>query len=122
MRGAEDEYKRALELSPNDAAALVGFSDWLLSMGRLDEALDWIRRARELDPVGVSGTDIGVVFFHAHRYDEAIREERSALALRPNSATANWFLGMALVANGQTNEAVRCWKKHVLSAAEQAWE
>jgi pentatricopeptide repeat protein len=103
---AEGELTRAVELKPNDSAALVGFSGWLVTQGRLDEALEWIRRARDLDPSGVSGADIGEVLFHAHRYAEAIREEQIALAVNPNSATENWFLGFALVANGQAEEAI----------------
>lgn len=53
---AEAEYNRALDLNPNDAAAHVGFAHWLLCQGRTQEALTWTARARELDPIAVSGT------------------------------------------------------------------
>jgi serine/threonine protein kinase/Flp pilus assembly protein TadD len=108
---AEREYRRALELKPNDSTACFGFSSWLLTQGRTDEALDWVRRARELDPSGVMGTDIGATLFHAHRYEEAIREERGSVSVLPDNATANWFLGFALVANGQAEEAVTVLEK-----------
>jgi len=52
------------------------------------------------------GADSGTVLFHARRYDEAILEERSELAVHPDNPTLNWFLGFALVANGQAEEAV----------------
>jgi pentatricopeptide repeat protein len=52
------------------------------------------------------GTDIGDTLFHAHRYEEAIQEERSTLAVIPDNPSANWFLGFALVANGRAEEAV----------------
>jgi tetratricopeptide (TPR) repeat protein len=100
------EYKRALELKPNDAAAQLGLASWLLSQGRLEEALARSRRARELDPLGSTGTSIGWILFHARRYDEAIRELRSVLAVHPDDATAHWFLGFALIAKGQPNEAI----------------
>ncbi len=103
---AEAEYKLALELKPNDAAAHVGFANWLLCQGRMEEALAWSRRARELDPLGATGTSIGWILFHARRYDEAIRELRSVLAVHPDDATAHWFLGFALIADGLADEAI----------------
>jgi TolB-like protein/DNA-binding winged helix-turn-helix (wHTH) protein/Tfp pilus assembly protein PilF len=103
---AEAEYKRALELKPNDATAHLGFANWLLCQGRAEEALTWSRRARELDPLGATGVSIGWILFHARRYDEAIRELRSVLAVHPDNATAHWFLGFALIAKGQLEEAI----------------
>ena len=105
-KDAEAEYKRALELRPNDAAAHMGFSHWLLCQGRLDEALTWAQRGRELDPLAVSGVQIGQTLFYSHRYPEAIKELRSVLAVQPKEASALWYLGFALIANGQPEEAI----------------
>ena len=103
---AEAEYKRALELNPNDVATHLGFANWLLCQGKMDEALSWSRRARELDPVGVTGLSNGWILFHARRYDEAIRELRSVVVVHPDYAWAHWFLGFALVGKGQPQEAI----------------
>lgn len=103
---AETEYKRALELNTNDPAAHLGLADWLLAQGRFDDALVESQRARELDPIEVTGTANGWILFQAHRYDEAIRELRSVVAVRPDSATAHWFLGYALIASGQPENAI----------------
>ena len=106
---AEREYKLALELNPNDAAANLAFSSWLLFQGRTEEALAWSRRARELEPLGITGTTIGWILFQARHYDEAIRELRSDLAVRRDDASTYWtcwFLGFALIANGQPDEAI----------------
>jgi TolB-like protein/DNA-binding winged helix-turn-helix (wHTH) protein/Tfp pilus assembly protein PilF len=108
---AEAEYRRALDLSPNDAAAHDGFSDWLLCHGRMEEALAWARRARDLDPLGTSGHTIGWTLFNAHRYDEAIREFRNALAARPDDVVPLLPLGWALFYNHQAEEAIRVWEK-----------
>jgi TolB-like protein/Tfp pilus assembly protein PilF len=108
---AEAEYKRALELNPNDAGAHLGLADWLLCQGRTEEALAWSRRARELDPLDATGLSNGWILFHARRYDEAIRELRSVLAVRPDYAAAHWFLGFALIANGQSDEAITALDK-----------
>jgi TolB-like protein/Tfp pilus assembly protein PilF len=113
---AEAEFRRALDLNPNDAVAQNGFADWLLSQGRPEEALAWARRAREHDPLAVSGIKIGWILFQARRYEEAIHELRSVLAVLPDHTGALWFLGFALIANGQPEEAIPVLEK-VVSAS-----
>jgi TolB-like protein/Tfp pilus assembly protein PilF len=110
---AEAEYRRALELSPNDADAHIGLASWLTCHGRTDEALAWARRGRELDPLAVSGADIAWILFHARRYDEAIRELRSALAVQPDNTDALLYLGFALVANNQAGDAIPVLEKSI---------
>ncbi len=110
---AEAEYNRALELSPNDVDAYGGISSWLLSHGRTDEALAWARRGRELDPLTVSGANIGWILFQSHRYDESIRELRSALALQPDDTDALLYLGFALVADDRPADAIPVLEKAV---------
>jgi tetratricopeptide (TPR) repeat protein len=100
---AEAEDKRALELNPSDARAQEQFAIWLLCQGRTDEALTWIQRAREIDPLGHSGVGNGFILFHARRYEEAVRELRSVEAAYPD----HWYLGIALIANGQPDEAIK---------------
>ena len=103
---AEAEYRRALDLNPNDSAAYLGFSDWLLCQGRMEEALAWARRARDLDPLGPSGQTVAWTLLNARRYDEAIREFRDVLAVRPDDRFPLWPLGWALICNHQSEEAI----------------
>lgn len=110
---AEAEHKRALDLKPNDAAAHVGFAHWLLTQGRAEEAVTWTLRGRELDPLEVSGATIGETLFFARRYDEALRELRSELAVHGDSASALWYLGFVLIAKDQPEEAVPVLEKAV---------
>jgi TolB-like protein/DNA-binding winged helix-turn-helix (wHTH) protein/Tfp pilus assembly protein PilF len=115
---AEAEYKRALDLKPNDATAHLGFASWLSCQGRADEAVAWARRGRELDPIAVSGVDdIGWILFMARRYEEAMRELRSELAVRPNDERALWNLGFVLIANGKPDEAIPVLEKVVLTSS-----
>ena len=110
---AQAEYQKALDLKPNDAAAHLGFAHWLLCQGRTQEALTWTERGRELDPIAVSGTSLGETLFFAHRYDEAIHELRSALAVQGDSASALWYLGFSLIAKGQPEDAIPVLEKAV---------
>jgi TolB-like protein/DNA-binding winged helix-turn-helix (wHTH) protein/Flp pilus assembly protein TadD len=103
---AESEYKQALALNPNNSVAHLGYADWLASHGRVNEALAWSQRARELDPLGSAGKEIGWLLFHARRYDDSIRELRSVLSVHPDDATAHLFLAFPMIANGQASEAI----------------
>jgi TolB-like protein/tetratricopeptide (TPR) repeat protein len=103
---AEAEYRRALDSNPNDAGAHAGLALWLLCQGSTDEALASARRGRELDPLAVSGTGIAWILFQSHRYDEAIHELRTVLALRPDDAGALTTLGFVLVAGNLPGDAI----------------
>jgi TolB-like protein/Tfp pilus assembly protein PilF len=110
---AEAEYRRALEVSPNDADAHAGLALWLLCRGRTDEALAWAQRGRELDPLAVSGESIAWILFQSHRYDQAIRELRSVLAVRPEDSYALLTLGFTLVANNQPGDGIPVLEKAI---------
>ena len=103
---AEAEYRRALELNSSNPAAHKGLSGWMLRQGRTDEALTWAKRGRELDPLAVSGADIGWILFQARRYDEALEELRSVLAIEPNDASILRYLGYVLIAKNQPEDAI----------------
>jgi TolB-like protein/DNA-binding winged helix-turn-helix (wHTH) protein/Flp pilus assembly protein TadD len=110
---AEAEYRRDLELNPNDADAHGGFALWLLCQGRTDEAVAWAQRARELDPLAFSGEGVAWILFQSHRYDEAIHELRSLLAVHPDDLGALTTLGFVLGANNQPRDAIPVLEKVV---------
>lgn len=104
---AEAEYRRALELSPSDADVHASLGFWLLSQGRTEEALVSARRAQELDPLAYRGEETGFILFYARRFDEAIGELRSVLAIEPDNPEALWYLGFALNGAEDFSEAIR---------------
>jgi TolB-like protein/cytochrome c-type biogenesis protein CcmH/NrfG len=108
---AEAEYRRALALSPSDPGAHFGLAHWLLTQGRIEEALALARRARELDPFAFSGVEIGWILSNGRRYREAIQELRSAVAVEPEQPEVLLFLGKSLIDNGQPEEAIPLLEK-----------
>lgn len=71
--GAEREFKRAIELSPNDAVGHHWYATALMVLGRFSESLAEIDRARQLDPSSASIlADRGLILFTAQRSDEAV--------------------------------------------------
>lgn len=106
---AEAAYRRALEIDPNDSVVQGRFATLLVGRGRTDEGLAHARRARELDPLSMQRTiDVGWLLYHARRYDEAIQEYRTVLAVEPDHrGGAKWFLGFALIDSSRLDEAIK---------------
>src|SRR5438132_13441382 len=83
-RGAENGFKRALELNPNYATAHQWYALEMTGLGRTAEGIQEIRRAQDLDPLSVTiSTDIGFNYYYRHNYDEAINQLRATLAVSP---------------------------------------
>jgi TolB-like protein/Flp pilus assembly protein TadD len=116
---AHAEYQKAIDMRPNDASAHSALGSWLTCQGRAEEALAETRLGRELDPLAVSGDDLGSTLFLARRYEEAEREVRSELAIRPDNARALVGLAFILVANHNAREAIDILEK-AASISERA--
>ena len=74
--------------------------------GRCDEAIQEIRRAREIDPTSLSvNRDVGHILLYARRYDEAAAALRDTLRMDPSYHLARSFLVMDLSHAGRREEA-----------------
>ncbi len=105
--GADREFRRGLELNPNDALGRNWHGGYLSLLGRHDEAIAEHERARELDPLSVIGNaNLARALYRARRYDEAIAQARKTLELDPNFAVARFWLESSLRHKGLLSEAV----------------
>ncbi|MGC2626887.1 MAG: tetratricopeptide repeat protein [Candidatus Udaeobacter sp.] len=113
LAGAMREYKRAIELQPNDATAhhWLG-NDTLAALGRFDEAIAEGKRAIELDPLSpIINADLGVTLSYAHRFDESARQLRKTLEIDPTFFYAHYNLGIVLQAQGDLSGAIAEYEK-----------
>ncbi|HYC61054.1 MAG TPA: protein kinase [Thermoanaerobaculia bacterium] len=95
--GAEEAYRRAIELNPNYANAHDGYAMLLSARGRFDEAVEQISKAADLDPLSlIIAVHAGWPFYFARDFESAIRRFRKALELDENFIPAHGWLGMAL--------------------------
>jgi DNA-binding winged helix-turn-helix (wHTH) protein/tetratricopeptide (TPR) repeat protein len=75
--------------------------------GRLPEAMDAMRRAREIEPTALLySSNYGLLLFQARRYDEAIAQAKALLGSQPRLDQARSLLIRALVAKGETQDAL----------------
>jgi TolB-like protein/DNA-binding winged helix-turn-helix (wHTH) protein len=103
---AEREIRRALELNPSSDAHLY-YAEYLASLGRSDEALVEIERARSVDPFSLRVMSEGVFWeFIAHKYDLAIEAGRAALASEPNDAPLYSYLALVYATQKRYAEAL----------------
>jgi TolB-like protein/DNA-binding winged helix-turn-helix (wHTH) protein/Tfp pilus assembly protein PilF len=112
--GADLEFRRAVELSPNYATAHQWYSEYLLRVGRIEEGVAEMQRAEELDPGSpLMNAEVGGAFYWARRYDDSIEQLRKSIAMEPSFSYAHSWLGFAYLQKGMHNEAIAEFQKAV---------
>src|SRR5687767_5471873 len=94
-KGAEKEFKKAIELKPGYATAHEWYALFLAIHVRLDEALQEMQKAYELDPLSSSvNTGIARIYHFRNEPDKALAQIKKTLELDPNYAEAHFAAGM----------------------------
>ncbi len=104
---AEKNYRKAIELDPANGVAAFNLATLLTDTGRYEESLDYGLRISAqavvlVNPyVAVAGAYAGL-----KRYDEAIKNYKTAINLDPDSAYARHGLSVVYVITGEKDKAV----------------
>jgi TolB-like protein/Tfp pilus assembly protein PilF len=110
--GAEREFKVAIGLDPGQVTALLWQSLYLSAMGRHQEAIASVQRARDSEPLStIVNMYLGVAQTHAGQYDLAIRQLNQTIELDPNNYRTFMFLGRTLAWAGRNDEAMAAFQK-----------
>ena len=112
---AEPDFKKALELDPEQGAVLnyLGYS-WLDQNMNIPQAFDLIKKAVKLKPNdGYIIDSLGWGYYIQKDYEQAVKHLDKAVELRPENPTLNdhlgdvyWRLGRKLEAKFQWNQAL----------------
>ena len=110
---AEREFKRALELNPNDSGTHWRYGMfYLMPMGRLDEAIAELKRALEQEPLSLNhGANLSGAYFYARQYDRALDQAKTTYGLEPNFVLGRWALSQAYIVNGMYEDAIALSEK-----------
>jgi Tfp pilus assembly protein PilF len=124
--GAESEFKRALELNPNDAPAREMYALYLAAVGRLKEAKAEINRALELDSLSFQiNRDLGEILYFAREYEQAIEQLRRTLKMGPDDPqafAARRLLGWIYLHRGLPDRALEEFIEALrLQRADSTW-
>jgi tetratricopeptide (TPR) repeat protein len=109
--GAEKDFKRAIELNPNNSAAHRRYAFYLRRQGRFDEALEENRRAADLAPLDIMPqAHLAYIYESAGLPDKAIEQAHRVLELDPNYTSQYVRLGHAYAMKSQWSEALAAYE------------
>jgi tetratricopeptide (TPR) repeat protein len=121
-QGAESSCRRALELNPNFANGHRMYASYLSAVGRHEEAVREILRAKELDPLSlVIGMEVAWHCYMGREYDRAIEHAMTTLEIEPAFPSAHHALGLAYEQKGSFDAAIASFEKaHAVSFGNPA--
>ena len=95
-KNSEKEFQLGIELSPNYATGHHWYAEWLLFMGKTEEAFRQISLAVELDRVSQGILkDKGIFYYYSGQFEEAIKMGMMTLELDSNFAPGYRLLSLA---------------------------
>ncbi|MGA2458515.1 MAG: tetratricopeptide repeat protein, partial [Terriglobales bacterium] len=105
---AESEFRRAIELNPNNATAHYFYAiGCLIPLKRIDDAVQQYQAALSLDPLSsIVNTNYAVLLMQAHRYPESLAQFQKVLERDPNFAPVHYKLSQLYATTGRFAEAV----------------
>jgi serine/threonine protein kinase/tetratricopeptide (TPR) repeat protein len=94
---AETEFKRSLELRPTYPTANHWYAEFVMTMGKHEDAIRRMKIGQELDPLSlIINVSVGWALYLGRGYDEAIVQLRRSVELEPNYPVTYWILGLSL--------------------------
>jgi TolB-like protein/Flp pilus assembly protein TadD len=113
-RGAEERFRRAIEVNPSYATAYFYYANCLLALGREEEAIAAARRSLALDPVSPAAEiNVATMLYYAGELAQAIEHSERALELEPNWADAYETMGKVYVERHLHRDAIAALRKAV---------
>ncbi len=113
---AEDEFKTALKLAPNDFEIIFEYGNYLYSVSKNSEADRYYGEALELDPKNVIAlTFMALNKLVLNQLDEAKKYIMKAIEYEPNHEYVQFCVGRICYARKEYEEA----KKYLIRAVEQ---
>jgi TolB-like protein len=106
-KASGEEFRRGLDLNPNYVTGHHWYSEWLLFVGKTDEAIRQISMAVDLDPASKATiADQAKCYYYAREYDKALDVLQGALTLDPNYPLVHRLLSLVFQAKGQFSKAL----------------
>jgi serine/threonine protein kinase/tetratricopeptide (TPR) repeat protein len=110
---AETEFRRAIELNPNNANAHYFYAfNYLMPMNKLDESQEEFRLALALDPLAsIIRTNYALTLMDGHKYSEARQEFDKVFEHDPSFGPGLFYLSQFQAMQGQWADAISTLRK-----------
>lgn len=106
-QGAENEYRRAIELNPNYPTAHHWYAAQLLVEGKLDQALVEINKAQQLDPLSLGiNKDFAVIYLYRKDYEKALDQCQKTLGIESNFHVMSTYIAQIYELQQKYPEAI----------------
>lgn len=104
---AKESFEKALAINPGYATANHWYAEYMMAVGRLDEAIIQSRQAQKHDPLDlIISTLLGMSYYFSRKFDESIAEGKKTLNMAPDYLPVYLWLGMAYEQKGQYEESI----------------
>jgi eukaryotic-like serine/threonine-protein kinase len=111
---AEEEFIRAIELSPNFSNAWDGYGFYFKATGQSEASISACQRAQEIEPLSLFITlSLAWAYYFARQYDRAMEQGAKALDMDPNFGFAYWHRGMAYIQQKKFGDAINALRKAI---------
>src|SRR6266478_2958886 len=112
--GAAAGFAKSIQDNPSYATAYQRYSLYLMAMGRPEDSVEQINKARELDPLSISiNFSLGWRLYMARQYDRAIQQLRNTLEMDPSYELPHLVLGLSYAQKGNLGLAIPELRKAV---------
>jgi serine/threonine-protein kinase len=109
---AERALRRAVTLSPGDGRTHEQLAWFLAAEGRLDEALESMKKARDLDPVSpLTSAGVAAIFYFRRDGDRAADQLKDTLELNPDYQVALYGLARVYLLQKRFDAAIAQFEK-----------
>jgi TolB-like protein/AraC-like DNA-binding protein len=107
--GAEKEFKRAIELDPNNATVYIYYANYLMHVrGDFNKCREYINKALLLDPIAYYFYVVSAeAYLTTENYDFALKEANKAKEINPENLWAHWIIFLVNVQQGNDDNAVK---------------
>jgi tetratricopeptide (TPR) repeat protein len=119
---AIEAYRKAVELNPSAAGALVNLGTLHYHLHKFKDAADFYQRAVDVDPrYSLAHFNLGNLCDEQGQFEKALEHYGTALKLNPNYADAHYNVALLCEQMGDFLKATRHWKAYLKVDGTSSW-
>jgi tetratricopeptide (TPR) repeat protein len=119
---AMEAYKKAVELNPGAAGALVNLGTIHYHLRKFKESADYYQKAIDVDPrYALAHFNLGNLCDERGQIEEAFKHYATALKLNPDYADAHYNVALLCEQTGDYLTATRHWKAYLKVDGASSW-